>query len=345
MKSLKDFSLNIPEEDYHKYPAWSYSIIAKYAKEGFSSLATLHEPTVPTPSLEFGSLFDSIITKGLDSMDEYYISSTTIPNGEKKALDYMLSQTDTHFSDLTPDFVMSCCDACQYQPTWGYQAKMKHLSPYEEYYEAKLSGKKVVSQQDWDDASEMAKIFRNDEYLKGLFGTKDTDNVEYLYQTQFCIPYTTEDGTVVKIKIMPDLLVVNHKERIIQPVDLKTSSIPAWGFKENFIKFRYDIQASLYTDVLRTIMDKDEYYETFTILPYLFTDISRADKVPVTYIYNPKEESQIDGLSYTIGERVYQYKGWKALLNEILEYEKQNAKVPSYIKTDGPNDLLSIISK
>lgn len=138
---------------------------------------------------------------------------------------------------------------------------------------------------------------------------------------------------------MPDLLVVNHKEKTIQPVDLKTSSVPAYSFGDNFIKYRYDIQAELYTDTLRKICDESEYRD-YTILPFLFTDISRSDKVPVTFVYDPSK-----GFSYTRGDKTYRYKGWKELLSEILYYEESNAIVPNYITTEGPNDLIEVLSK
>lgn len=84
----------------------------------------------------------------------------------------------------------------------------------------------------------------------------------------------------------------------------------------------------------------DEEYKEYTILPYLFTDISRVDKVPVTYEYNPS-----NGFSFTKGEKVYQYKGWKDLLAEILVYEANESRVPDYITTTGPNDLIEILGR
>ena len=75
-------------------------------------------------------------------------------------------------------------------------------------------------------------------------------------------------------------------------------------------------------------------------LPYLFTDISRTDKVPVTY-----EIDLSDGFSFAKGDKVYQYKGWKELLAEILVYEANDAKVPNYITTEGPNDLLEVLAR
>lgn len=339
MKSLKDYSLKLDEQEYHDYPAWSYSIIAKYAKEGFAAMATLFDKTEPTSSMRFGSLFDSILTKGKSTLDEYAVMDVTVPESERKALDYISTTTDKTFDSLTKEFIYDRCQECGYQSKWGVDAKYNHLAPYKDYFDIKQSGKKLVSKTDWDDAIEMARIFRNDDYLKTIFGTKNTDDIEYIYQSQFLVKWDF-GGSPVSIKIMPDLLVVNHRDKTVQPVDLKTSAMPAYSFAENFIKFRYDIQAELYTDVLKKVLEDAEGYEDYTVLPYLFTDISRTDKVPVTYEYDPT-----NGFAFNKNGKEYQYAGWKQLLAEIMAYRANDAKVPNYIVTDGPNDLISILSK
>lgn len=343
MHSLKDYSLNIPEAEYHSYPAWSYSVIAKYAKEGFSAIATLHEPTTSSPSMEFGSLFDSIMTKGMkETLDNYIVCEMNVPPAEKCVLDALAITSEyKHFDDIPAREVILAAESVRYQPKWGADARYRHISEYAAYYDTVKSGKKMVSKSDWDDATQMADIFHNDEYLSNLFGTENSDDVEYIYQAQFVENYELGNSHGdVKLKIMPDLLKVNHGEKTIQPVDLKTSAMPAYSFADNFIKYRYDIQAELYTDVLERVKDKDPDYSDYTILPYLFTDVSRTDKVPVTYKYDPTE-----GFSYSRGDRMYEYKGWESLLNEILDYEESQAKVPSYIKTDEPNDLITILSR
>ena len=211
---------------------------------------------------------------------------------------------------------------------------------YSDYYNAIRAGKKPVSRNDLEDALEMAKIMWTSENTKNIFRKDSNENIEFIYQAQFCEDYLLDSGKEVKIKIMPDLLIVDHQFMTIQPVDLKTSSIPGWQFKDNFLKFRYDIQAELYTDIIRLIIDKDMDYRSYEIKPYIFADISRSDKLPVTYEYDPK-----DGLSFESNGKTYTYKRWPELLEEILNYEEQQARVPSYISLSEPNDLISILSR
>ena len=339
-KSLREFSLNIPEQEYHDLPAWSYSIIARYARDGFGALATLHDKVATTPSMEFGSLFDSMITRGKKTMDNYVVSDISVPPAEKNVLDVLASNcTCTQFHDISMDEVIATADNVGYQMRLKTDTRYKKISEYSAYYDTLMSGKKIISRQDWDDAIEMYKVFRNDAYLKTLFGTKDTDDVEYIYQAQFKVKFVIE-GDEVEVKMMADLIVVNHSEKTIQIVDLKTSAMPAYDFSQNFIKYRYDLEAEVYTDVVRRILMDIDGYGDYEILPFLFADISRVDKVPVTYYYNPD-----NGFVFTKGEKVYEYKGWKELLAEILVYEANGAKVPNWITTEGPNDLIEILER
>lgn len=345
MKSLKEFSLNLPEDAYHKYPAWSHSLIARYAREGFSAVATIHEPIKTTSAMAFGSLFDSILTRGKDTLNEYVIDDTTAPPAEKSVFDWLLSAGHKEpFEEISTADINFATDACKFYQNLKPETRYEKLRKASTYYEVRRAGKKIVSRDDWDDAVSMAHAFRNDEFLSKLFGTKNTQDVEYIYQAQFVVDLGIAGGGSVKVKIMPDLLVVNHKNKTIRPVDLKTSTQPAYDFKESFLAFRYDLEASVYTDILEIVISQHDEYKDYTILPYYFTDISRSDKVPVTYEYDPKAPDQIDGFHYTSKGREYKHKHWTTLLGEILAYEDSKAVVPAGIKTDGPNDLMSIIN-
>ena len=338
MKSLREYSLCLPEQEYHNLDSWSYSMIAKYAREGFSSIAKIHEHTPPTAAMDFGSLFDCYITNN-DKVNEIYAVSDFVPTeGVKSVLDYLLFNRTCPFEEITKEQMTEAMDASAFYLKWGYDSRYKQIEKARSYYDARRTGKKVVSAKDWEDVVEMARIFKSDNYLSKLF-SHDHDDIEYIYQAQFQTMMFTPGGRYVSLKIMPDLLVVNHKDKTIQPVDLKTSSMPSFKFYESFVKFRYDIQASLYTDVLEYIKNQDVDYVDYKILEYIFTDISRVDKVPTSYHYDPRSESQINGLSFS----GYQYKGWKDLLDEILYYEETAATVPSYIHTDRPNDIIKIL--
>ena len=291
------------------------------------------------PEMEFGSLFDSFITKGKQTLNDYAVADFSVPPAEKGVLDYLATtSTISHFDEVEMQDVLNAAETVGYQSKWKPQTRYEKISNYSDYYDTLKSGKKLVSKADWDDAMEMYKVFRDDPYLKTIFGTKSTKDIEYIYQAQFVVDYETEVHGTVKVKCMFDLLIVNHKDKTIRPVDLKTSSMPAYEFPEHFVKMRYDIQGDEYTDVLRLVIDKIPEYRDYTILPFLFTDISRTDKVPVTYEYDPER-----GLSFDKNGKHYSFRNWSVLLEEIIEYERSNAVVPYTISTKEANNLIEVL--
>ena len=290
--------------------------------------------------MEFGSLFDSFITKGKQTLNDYAVADFSVPPAEKGVLDVLAANcTCPQFHDISMNEVILTAESVKFYPNFKPQTRYDQIAKYSDYYDTLMSGKKLVSKKDWDDAMAMYKVFREDPYLKTIFGTENTEDVEYIYQPQFCIPWIIE-GEEVKVKCMFDLIVVNHKDKTIQPVDLKTSSMPAYDFAEHFVKMRYDIQAQLYYDVLREVVYHIPEYYNYQVLPFLYTDVSRTDMVPVTYSYDPSL-----GLSFTKGEKTYTYKGWEELLAEILVYEENEARVPNFITTAGSNDLIDILER
>lgn len=343
MKSLKEYSINMTEPEYHSYPAWSHSLIARYAREGFGSIKNIHEHIEPTEAMRFGSFFDCVLTRNADVDKEYVVVSATIPEAERKALDYISSKTDHAFDSLSKEFIDGCCKEAGYYPKWGADAHYSHLEPFKDYYSLLKSGKIIVSEKDWRDAIEMEAAFRNNEYLNSLFGTKNNDKIEYLYQLKFIV-YVNINGEKHKLKIMPDLLVVNHEDKTIQPVDLKTSTNPAYEFAESFVRMRYDLEASVYSDVLNVVKNNTEEYRDYAILPYIFVDISRSDKKPLSFIYDQNAPEQVDGFSFSKGDKTFRYKHWRVLLQEMIEYDRTNASIPNYIMEDKPNDILSLIN-
>lgn len=343
MKSLRELSLNLPEDIYHADPAWSYSKIARYAKDGFRAIATIHDKFESTPSMEFGSIVDTLVTRPEDFDKEYVVDETSVSPAEKAVYDKLLEKTHVPYESISTADVLTAAQECGYYPKYKDDTKLARLADSSHYYDVRRTGCTPISKQDFEDAYQMADAIYHHKTLKEYFHHKDTDDIEYIYQAQFKLPYMWAEGKVM-MKMMADLLVVNHKDKTIQPIDLKTSSSPAFDFKENFIKFRYDLQAAIYSDMLTIVCRNNKDYNDYKVLPFIFAVVSRSDKLPVAFKYDPYSESQSDGLTYTYNGKEYKNKYWRKLFEEILRYEAENAKVPDNIDEDNINDLESLLN-
>ena len=87
-KNLKDISWQVDESTYRADPALSYSILARYEREGFNNLDKLFD-RIETPSLIFGSCVDTFITGSEEEFNKLfmvfkpiikYFNNTTIFN-------------------------------------------------------------------------------------------------------------------------------------------------------------------------------------------------------------------------------------------------------------------------
>lgn len=342
MKSLKEISLNLPECEYHNLPAWSYSLIAKYARDGFQAIRTMHDKTKPTASMRFGSLVDCMITRPEEFDGKYIVATQNIPESIKSAYNLLLNDVNLMLSGkgITDADLLRAADVTGFQPRWKQETRLERLKAFSWYYKAIATGQEFISNDDYNSAYRISEKFCEDKQLSALFGRKDENGKEFIYQAQFVKPFYLSAGRMVDMKMMADLIVVNHTEKTVQLVDLKTSSEPAYLFVNNFLKYRYDIQAAVYTDVLRKVLDETDGYDEYSILPFLFAVVSKTDEVPVVFRYTP------DGpLSYMKKGTLYSYKEWPDYLSEILDYEESHAEAPSWISLSQPNDIEDLLNQ
>ena len=81
------------------------------------------------------------------------------------------------------------------------------------------------------------------------------------------------------------LLLTNHEEKTVYPIDLKTSSHTEWDFFESFVQWRYDIQARLYWRIIRDNLDRNEYFKDFVLSEYTFVVVNKKTLTPLAWNY------------------------------------------------------------
>lgn len=117
----------------------------------------------------------------------------------------------------------------------------------------------------------------------------------------------------LKIKGKLDIVVINHKNKTITPFDLKTAKNPRL-FKMNYYKYRYDIQGSMYTVLLKS--HYKELYPGYTVVPFTFIVIFTEHVAPAL-LYRMSEAdlflAQVGGEFHRQGI----VDGWLPVINEI----------------------------
>lgn len=293
-KSLKDISWNISEEEYRKDPALSYSILAKYEREGFNNLDKLFEK-IESPSLVFGSAVDTLITGSEEDFNKQFMVaqlditlSDTLILITKKLFDTWKDSFD-NLKNIPDNLLLESIQDIPWNNHWLDKTKVKKIkedcaSYYKLLYLA--AGRTIISTSTYNEVLNVVDKLKSSKATKFNFEEDPfNDNIEKFYQLKFKASFEKVD-----YRCMADLLIVLHDTKVIVPIDLKTSYKPEWDFYKSFIEWRYDIQARLYWKIIRQNMDKDPYFKDFKLSDYRFIVINKKTLTPLVWIF-PQTQS------------------------------------------------------
>lgn len=340
MKSLYDISWQVDEPTYRADPALSYSTLAKYEREGFNNLDKLFD-RIDTPSLTFGSAVDSIITGSQEEFDERFIVADfpSTPDTIIKIVNDVFREFCDTYKDLNsiPDVeIIHRASSFNYQPNWKPETRAKVIKEKgADYYNLLFiaDGKTVLNTQTYQDVCNAVRALKESTATKFYFAPNNPfePNIERFYQLKFKGEF---EG--VKYRNMADLIIVNHKEKWVKPVDLKTSSHTEWDFYRSFVDWQYQIQARLYWAIIRQNMDKDEYFKDFKLLDYDFIVVNRRTLTPLVWTC-PFTQS-VGTLRFGRREQI-EMRSPFVIGEELSSYLTSRPKVPMGISETGPNDL------
>lgn len=243
-KSLRSISWDVSENGYRANSALSYSILARYEREGFNNLDKLFDK-LETPSLVFGSAVDSIITGGQEEFNERFMVAElpSIPDSITKMVKSLFSQyRDSYRSLITipNDAIIKETEYQSYQMNWKPETRAKVVKEKGDGYYNLLfiaDNKTILDTQTYQDVCNAVKALKESPSTKFYFAEDNPfePDIERFYQLKF-----KGEFNGVKYRNMADLIIVNHEEKWVKPIDLKTSSHAEWDFYKSFVDWRYE---------------------------------------------------------------------------------------------------------
>lgn len=346
MKSLRDISWQVSEEEYRADPALSYSILARYEREGFNNLDKLFD-RIETPSLTFGSVVDSIITGGQEEFDERFMVAEfpSIPDSIVKIIKSLYKQyagTYRSLLNIPDNSIIRETEAQNYQMNWKPETRAKVIKEKgTDYYNLLfVAGDRcIIDTQTYQDVVNAVRVLKESKSTQLYFADDNPfePDIERLYQLKF----KGEFGGIT-YRNMADLIIVNHKEKWVKPVDLKTSSHTEWDFYKSFVDWRYDIQARLYWAIIRQNMDKDEYFKDFKLLDYDFIVVNKRTLTPL--VWNCPFTRAQGTLKFGKNDQI-EMRSPFVIGEELSSYLTSRPKVPMGISETGSNDLREWLNK
>ena len=349
MKNFKDLSLNITEEEYRADSALSYSILARYEREGFNNLDKLFDK-IETPSLTFGSAVDSIITGGQEEFNERFIVAEFPPTPDSiiqivKSLFKEFSVTHRTLESIPNEEVIGFASRFNYQNNWKPETRAKVIKEKgASYYNILFTAgnKTILDTQTYQDVCKAVRALKESKSTKFYFADNNPfePNIERFYQLKFkaCL-----EG--IEYRCMFDELIIFHDTKKIQPLDLKTSCKKLdreWDFPSHYIEWGYQLQNRLYVRILQDVISKDEYFKDFKILPYKDIIIFRGSDTPLVWDIPFTFER---GTLYFGKNKQIEMRDPEEIGKELSYYLSLRPKVPINIYETGGNDLRTWLNR
>jgi len=346
-KSLKEISWQVPEETYREDPSLSYSTLATYERSGFNGLENLYDRK-ETVSLTFGSAVDAIITGGDTEFQSRFIVAELPAISDKAARIIKELFADNHitcrtFNDLSDIKVLEAIEKYEYWNNCKAETKLKKLKDEgaSEYYDLLhlAENKTLISSSMYSEVLASVRALKESEATKTYFAPDDPfdDSLERLYQLKF---KATLNG--INYRCMSDLLIVNYTDKIIYPVDLKTSSHAEWDFFKSFIQWDYQIQARLYWRIIRDNLNRDSYFKDFTLDDYRFIVVNKTTLTPLVWKF---PETQQTGTLLVDNGSPIKLRDPEDIGQELYYYLNNKPRVPVGINLVGDNDITSWLIK
>lgn len=346
IKSLKDISWNVDESIYRKDPALSYSTLSKFEREGFNNIDNLFTP-ISTSSTVFGQCVDSIITGGQEEFDERFMVAEfpSTPDSIIKIVKSLFSQYGDFYRSLITipdDVIIKETEYQSYQMNWKPETRAKVIKEKgADYYNLLFiaGSKTILDTSTHQDVCNAVRALKDSKATQFYFAEDNPfePNIERFYQLKF-----KGEFNGVKYRNMADLIIVNHKEKWVKPVDLKTSSHTEWDFYKSFVDWRYDIQARLYWAIIRQNMDKDEYFKDFKLLDYDFIVVNRRTLTPL--VWTCPFTQAVGTLKFGKNDQI-EMRSPFVIGEELSSYLSSRPKVPMGINENSSNNLEDWLNK
>jgi hypothetical protein len=290
-----------------------------------------------SPSLLLGSLVDTAITGGEDEFNSLYtildISVTDSGIDICKALVNQCLPFET-FEEIPESIVSEVAKSVGFWQgdKWDntrYKQVLKTGNIAEYYNALKHSDKTIVDTNTYQTALAMVRALRESPATSGYFADNDElSSIRRYYQLKFRA--TIEN---VGYRCMMDCVVVDYENKVIYPIDLKTSlGCTEWDFQENFKKWHYYIQARLYWRIIRANMDADDYFKDFSLEDYRFIIVNPKTLTPLVWEF-PLTKS----VGTLVTDTGYEIKDPFEIGKELRGYLDCRPPVPNGINKDGIN--------
>ena len=212
-------------------------------------------------------------------------------------------------------------EAFQKMQNMGYykgKTEAKALKDFDDnardYFQALMDniGKTVVEMSLVEKAKRIAKDILTDDFTREVFETEEY--MEFFAKMPIEWTYVYNNGKEIECKSEPDILKVDHTNRVIYILDVKTT-FDNENFEFSYIKNGYYLQAAFYYLAVKQ-WAKQEGMENYTVVPtqFLVGDTSVNNRRPIIYKMTDEDlQASMEGFIL----KGVEYNGLKKIIEAI----------------------------
>lgn len=309
----------------------SYSRLSDFDRNG--PIALIKKSIVEGIGVKIGSITDDLALPkdGFVFEDNYIVSDyekptatlgalidiilnnyTTIPSTERIL---EICKTNSFWKRSKDETITANFDTDAF---WGY-LKI-HIQGHE---------KAIISTADKERAQNLVERLQESKNSSHIFKN------EFENHNQFMIDFVYKG---VRLRGILDKLIIDHKAKTVQMIDLKTGADNALMFLNSFIKYRYYLQEAVYTKAFNHICEQLQI-KGYSMLPFQFLYIGRKERVPLIYTTSSKwHKAAVEGFNI----KEYVYKGLDELIEDVKWHFTNNEfEMPRKIVENNGNIILN----
>jgi hypothetical protein len=353
--------MELTKENYYDSPRLSQSKLKTLL---YSPKAFLEEKE---PELFFeekkhfiiGSAVDTYLTSVVDFNEKYYISHLTEkPSDVVKSILYevyskakdKIAEDDSYKNlEFLKQEIMDRCESHGYYKNLKPETRINKILDFNDYWKEIISSenKTIITQEEAEIVSNIVRKVATNQFTSKYF--KDSVEEVTIFR-QLPIEFEVKE---VECKALLDIVYIDHNNKTITPIDLKTIGESVKNFPESLRKRGYQIQAAWYVEALKQWKENNEFKD-YRILNFKFIVVSTTeDEEPVVFTCDEsllyigkfgREVLYLKGELWGSDEmepyyRLSRIKGYLDLLDDYLYYVEKGFSQDRLLK-EGQDKLM-----
>lgn len=300
-----------------------------HPQEYLKAVKKQSEPEVPVPHFMFGDIVDMMICKEYDKIEEkYFVMSSSIKCSDAiikivSDIFYEIAETKKPFEPF--DSYTSLI--IKYRNLNGYDGRLKEetaiakiISEGTELFNqlSVAKDKLLINESEYNKATIAHASLKADPFIQ-KYMTPSSKDVEFL--DKFIVEFKCNN---TELKGELDRVAIFHKEKLIVPIDFKTTGKSVLDFNKDFWSYRYDFQEATYKTGLllnpkiKELLSKGYRLDTFKYI------VVEKESINLPIIFNVPPSVHHIGLHGGM-RNGYKYEGLIDAV-ERLEWHQKYAK-------------------